>query len=454
MAKTRQGGGRRPNIVLLVSDDHGLDLGCWGNPVIQTPNLDGIAADGVRLTNACCTSASCCASRSVILTGKYNHAIGAYGHCHGYHHFATYSNTPALPVMLNRAGYRTAHIGKLHVAPLEVYRFDQFLQWNPRSAVEMADKCFNFIADKDKRPFFLYWCSTDPHRSGLAEDLPYHPDRFGNRPEGYPGVKTVEYDPREVVVPPFLPDTPECRAELAQYYQSVSRLDQGVGRVIQILKETGNYENTLIIYVSDNGIAFPEAKTTVYDPGIVLPCIVRPPGERTAHRTCDAQITWADLTPTILDFAEAVPKNAAFHGRSFRSALEQEHPAGWDEIYVSHTFHEVTMYYPMRAIRTRRHKFIWNIAHGLEYPFASDLWRSPTWQSLKKHGLEVFGKRPMDNYLRRPKFELYDLEADPREIHNLAGLPAHAKTVEEFCEKIRRFQERTDDPWIVKWTHE
>lgn len=454
MAKTRQAGDKRPNVVLLVSDDHGLDLGCWGNPVIQTPNLDRLAEDGVRFTNACCTTASCCASRSVILTGKYNHATGQYGHCHGYHHFTTYDNVKTLPVLLGQAGYRTAHIGKLHVAPPEVYRFDHFLQWNPRSAVEMADKCWNFIADKDDRPFFLYWCSTDPHRSGLAEDLPYRPDRFGNRPEGYPGVRTIEYDPAEVVVPPFLPDTPECRAELAQYCQSVSRLDQGVGRVIQILKETGRWENTLVIYISDNGIAFPEAKTTLYDPGMRLPCIVRPPGVKTPNRTCDALVTWADLTPTILDFAQAVPKDITFHGRSFRSTIPQEHPGGWDELYASHTFHEVTMYYPMRAIRTRKHKFIWNIAHGLEYPFASDLWMSPTWQSLGRHRLEVFGKRSVKAYLNRPKFELYDLEVDPFEIHDLAGRAEYAGLVAEFCEKMKRFQERTEDPWIVKWTHE
>lgn len=444
----------RPNVVLIVSDDHGLDLGCWGNPVIQTPNLDALAGEGVRFTNAFCTTASCSASRAVILTGLYNHAIGHYGHAHSYHHFSTFDNTRTLPVMLGQAGYRTAHIGKLHVVPESTYRFDQFLQWNPRSAVEMADKCWNFIADKDQRPFFLYWCSTDPHRSGLAQDLPYTPDRFGNRPEGYPGVKTIEYDPKKVIVPPFLPDTPECRAELAQYCQSVSRLDQGVGRVIQILRETGRHENTLIIYISDNGIAFPEAKTTVYDAGLKLPCIVKLPGRRAANRTGDALITWADLTPTILDFADATPKDAAFHGRSFRSAIEQEHASGWDEIYASHTFHEVTMYYPMRVVRTRKHKFIWNIAHGLSFPFASDLWMGPTWQSLKRHGLDKFGQRPVEAYLHRPKFELYDLEADPFEVRNLADRPEHAALVQDFCDKLKRFQQQTKDPWIVKWTHE
>jgi len=445
---------RRPNIVSMVADAHGHELGCYGHAVIRTPHLDKLGANGVRFTNAFCTTASCSASRSVILTGKYNHAIGHYGHCHGCHHFSTLDDVQTLPVLLSEAGYRTAHIGKLHVAPESVYWFDQFLTANPRSAVEMADKCRDFLAADDERPFFLYWCSTDPHRSGLAPELPYTPDRFGNRPEGYPGVEPVEYDPAEVVVPAFLPDTPECRAELAQYCQSVSRLDQGVGRLLDLLQETGNYDNTLVLYISDNGIAFPEAKTTLYDPGMKLPCLVKPPGGPPANSTCDALITWADLTPTILDYADALDDPGAFHGRSFRGAVHQAHAPEWDEVYASHTFHEVTMYYPMRVVRTREHKFLWNIAYPLSYPFASDLWESPTWQSLKPRGLTSFGKRPVEAYLHRPQFELYDLEQDPHEIHNLADRPEYAGLVAEFCERLRTFQERTDDPWIVKWEHE
>lgn len=444
----------RPNIVLMVADDHGLELGCWGHPVIQTPNLDALARDGVRFTNAFCTTASCSASRSVILTGKYNHAIGHYGHCHGFHHFSTFAEVTAFPSRLSEAGYRTAQIGKYHVAPPSVYRFDRFLQANPRSAVEMAEACRDFVTATDDRPFFLYWCSTDPHRSGLAKDLPYTPDRFGNRPQGYPGVKPVEYDPADMVIPPFLPDTPECRHELAQYCQSVSRLDQGIGRLTDILRESREYENTLLIYISDNGIAFPEAKTTLYEPGMKLPCIVKPPGERPSADTCDGLVTWADLAPTILDYAGVGHGPEDFHGRSFKAIVGTAHPSGWDEVYASHTFHEITMYYPMRAVRTRRYKFIWNIAHPLSYPFASDLWQSPTWQSLGRHGLTTFGKRPVERYLQRPKFELYDLTADPDELHNLADDTDHGALVSEFCDKLKRFQQRTNDPWFVKWTHE
>ena len=449
---------KRPNIVLVVSDDHGLEtLGCYGNPVIKTPNLDALAAEGVRLTNAFCTSASCSASRSVILSGMYNHANGQYGHQHSYHHFVSFPNVRSLPVSLTEAGYRTCRIGKYHVAPEEVYKFDATLPANTRSPVQMADNCRDFASSDDDKPFFLYFCMSDPHRGGgVAKELPGKPDRFGNKSSGgaYPGVNEVRYDPKDVVVPPFLPDLPECRAELAQYYQSVSRVDQGVGRLMSVLKQAGKYDNTVVIYISDNGVAFPGAKTTLYEPGMNLPCIVRDPRQRNKGIACDALVNYTDLAPTILDFADALPRKSSLQGRSFRSALNQEHPKGWDETYASHTFHEITMYYPMRVVRQRKYKLIWNIAHGLDYPFASDLWASATWQATIRADNKYYGKRTVDAYLHRPKFELYDLENDPHEVENLADNPGHQKVLTELKSKLKAFQKRTKDPWIVKWQYE
>ncbi len=446
---------KRPNVVLIVSDDHGRgDLGCYGNPVIKTPNLDALAAEGVRFTNAFCTTASCSASRSVILSGLYNHYNGQYGHQHSYHHFSSFDYVRSLPVLLTQAGYRTARIGKYHVAPEEIYHFDVALPGNSRSPVQMANNCKDFIAGGDK-PFFLYFCTSDPHRGGgKATDLPYQPDRFGNREQGYPGINEVKYDPADVIVPDFLPDTPECRAELAQYYQSVSRVDQGVGHLMNLLKQVGQYDNTVIIYISDNGIAFPGAKTTLYEPGMNLPCIVRTPGQKNKNIACDALINYADLAPTILDCANGMPSDYEFHGRSFKSVLEREHAEGWDTIYASHTFHEITMYYPMRVVRERRFKLIWNIAHGLEYPFASDLWASATWQGNLKRGNTTYGKRTIDAYLHRPKFELYDLQNDPDEVVNLADDPKYQDKLNEMKAKLKAFQKQTKDPWILKWNYE
>jgi N-sulfoglucosamine sulfohydrolase len=460
----------RPNIVLIVADDHGTDaLGCYGNPVIKTPHLDALAADGTRFTYAFCTSASCSPSRSVLLTGQQNHRNGMYGLQHDFHHFQSFDSVKSLPVRLAAAGYRTARIGKFHVAPESVFSFQTVLSTGAandpatigRSPVEMAEQTQTFIAAKDDRPFFLYFASDDPHRANavLPDGRPTfdtypRPNSFGNRPEGYPGITPVRYRPEDVRVPSFLPDTPACRAELAEYYQAVSRLDQGVGRLIALLKSAGRYESTLIVYLSDNGAAFPGAKTTLYDPGMRLPLLVRAPGRQRPGSVQSAMVSWADLTPTLLDVAGVPVPASEFDGRSFRAGLDGGELAGWDTVFASHTLHEVTMYYPMRVVRTRRHKLIVNLAHALTYPSALDLLQSPTWISVTKAGGSVFGRRPIEQFLHRPRFELYDLERDPDEIANLADDPAQQAVKFELLARLKAFQAATKDPWLRKWDYE
>ncbi len=303
------------NIVLIVGDDHGLDLGCYGNSVIKTPNLDALAADGVVLDRAFCTTASCSASRSVILTGLHNHANGHYGHQHLYNKFSAWANTPSLPAYLRAGGYRTARCGKFHVAPESAFHFSQVLPERDaqgllqkqleRNPLLQADACRDFIAERSQQPFFLYFCTNDPHRSEELDEsspLELKPNTFGNQPD-LPGGEVINYSPAEVIVPPFLPDSPECRAELAQYYQSVLRVDQGVGRLVQHLREAGVYDDTLVIYISDHGIAMPGAKTTLYEPGMCSPCIVRNPKAATRGLRSKAMVSWVDLTPTLLEFA-------------------------------------------------------------------------------------------------------------------------------------------------------
>jgi len=472
----------RPNIVLIVADDLGRDLGCYGDAVAKTPALDQLAKDGTRFDYAFCTTASCSASRSVILTGLYNHANGQYGHAHSEHHFRTLETLRPFPVLLAEAGYRTVRIGKFHVAPEDIYGFTQALGENAKNPVEMAERCRPVITAADERPFFLYFCTIDPHRGGgVVESSPHRPNRFGNLPQGHPGVTTTTFDPAKIVVPEFLPDSPACREELAQYYQSVNRMDQGVGKLIEILKEAGKYDNTLLIFVSDNGIPFQGAKTTLYEPGMRLPCIVRAPGQTERGIVSRAMINWVDLAPTILDQAGALPKNdvskkdlskneapknetpkkagaknaGLLHGRSFLSIVGQRDPAGWDEIFASHTFHEVTMYFPMRVVRGRRYKLIWNLASPMTRPSASDLWASSTWQTAFLAGPETpYGRRTVASYLHPPRFELYDLEQDPHETQNLATRPEMSQTLNELQQRLRDFQQRTNDPWIIKWQYE
>ncbi len=446
---------KRPNIVLIVSDDHGTDaLGCWGNQVVKTPALDRLAGDGVRFTHAFCTTASCSPSRSVILSGLHNHANGMYGLEHTFHHFKCHDSIKSLPVLLGEAGYRTARIGKFHIAPEDVFKFETVLSEGAannmkalgRSPVEMAEKCKDFLNADDGRPFFLYFCTDDPHR-GIPFDTWPGPNPFGNRKEGYPGIAEEIYNPDDVTVPPFLPDTAECREEIAQYYQSVSRMDQGVGRLMEMLKRARLDDNTVVMYISDNGIAFAGAKTTLYEPGMRLPCIISDPISGRRNAVSDAMISWVDITPTILDYAGALKEDNRFHGRSFKAAVGRDRLDGFDEVYGSHTFHQVTMYYPMRVVRNRRYKLIWNLAHELEFPLAADLIKSSAWQSVVRRGNPVYGKRTVDALMHRPKYELYDLEHDPDEVNNLADSLRHRPVLVDLLGKLDIFQRETSDPW-------
>lgn len=475
----------RPNIVLFVTDDQSPIAGCYGSPVIQTPHLDALAKDGTTFTHAYATTASCSASRSVLLTGTHNHANGQYGHVHDYHHFETYQNCAAisLPNQLRQLGYRTAHIGKSHIAPNVVYPYDIELKApGTHNSPDWAKVCEPLFNDPSEKPFFLAFWTYDPHRSGevqqaVAGDL--KPNAFGNPQAGkeYPGIPEVIYDPADVIVPPWLPDTPECRAEIAQYYQSVTRTDRALGALVETLKKAGKYENTMVIFTADHGMAFPGAKTTVYEAGLRVPFVVHLPGT-TAGVKNDAMISHLDLTPTLvdaaggLDAAANAPRQLApvpevglgenpgkrftrYQGRSWLKWVGKEHGEGWDELSFSHTFHEIQMYYPMRAIRDRNTKLIWNIASPLPFPFASDLWAASTWQAAWLKGPQtLYGQRTVDSYIHRPPFELYDLSKDPNETKNLADDTAHAALLATMKERLKAMQKRTADPWLLKWNYE
>jgi N-sulfoglucosamine sulfohydrolase len=487
------------NIVFVITDDESPTLGCYGDPVAQTPAIDAIARDGVLFHYAFATTASCSASRSVIMSGLHNHRNGQFGHQHSYHKFQTFEEVGrlSLPNVLRALGYRTAHIGKYHVGPERVYHFDTYLRANSRNAVEMADRCREWITETSEKPFLLYFATSDPHRSGRVDpssSLKLKPDLFGNLPqrENYPGVKEIHYDPAEVPVPAFLPDTAETREELAQYYQSCSRVDAGVARLVEILREAGLYDKTLFVFTSDHGMAFAGGKTTVYEGGLRVPMVVRDPYQKRRGFESKAMISHVDLTPTLVDYAGGLNQETGgptsfgateaenqdrstmetgrwkpsdnvngglpfevYHGRSWLHALSDPDAEHWEAIFASHTFHEIQMYYPMRAFRDRDYKLIWNIAHPLPYPFASDLWAASSWQAQYLQGPDAkYGLKTVGEYIHRPKFEFYDMQNDPQEGHNLADSSEHTELLQEYVRRLQSLQDELEDPWIIKWKYE
>ena len=432
------------NVVLIIADDLGMQLGCYGDPTIKSPNIDGFAKKGVRFTKAYASVSSCSPSRASVFTGLYSHQNGMYGLQHPPHSQQCHAWVQGLPNLLRNAGYFTGLVGKFHVGPDASFNFHRLaLNTKQRNVAFMAQQAKDFIKSADKKPFFLVVGYQDPHRAK---------EGFGNEP--YAADKDeVKYDPKKVVVPYHLPDCEAVRKDLADYYQSISRMDRGVGLLLEVLRELGQLEDTLIIFISDNGMPFPGAKTTLYNAGINLPMIFAGPGVPMG-KTNNGLVSFTDLTPTILDWTKADGPKYKLPGRSLLPILNDDNPKGWDTVYASHQFHEITMPYPMRAIVTAKYKLIVNLDHEKTYPEAADLWGSPSWQHIRKTGEKMLGQRSLTSYQRRPKEELYDLSSDPNELKNLASDPAHAAALTTLRQRLRAWQQETSDPWAILYREE
>lgn len=432
----------RRNVLLLISDDQGLDLGCYGTP-IKTPRIDRFARTATRFTQGFAAVSSCSPSRAVINTGLFTHQNGMYGLQHDVHHQSLLDGIETLPMMLRRAGYATALVGKKHVGPDSAFPYEVELvpeRSGIRDVRELSVAAGSFIRSTNDRPFFVTVAYSDPHRA--AKD-------YGNDRD-WPGVRTITYDPGKVPLPSHLPDLPAVRQDLAEYYESISRLDTGVGMILDELEASGQSENTLVIFLSDNGRPFPGAKTNLYDPGLHLPLIVHAPGRPGSVN--DAMVSWVDIAPTMLEYTGVKAPAYPLSGTSLLPLLGQTRDPKRDAVFASHDFHEINQYYPMRSVRTRTHSYILNIASPLDYPIAGDVASSPSWKATVADPSIRLGKRTQAAYLKRPPEELYDLRADPDELVNIAGDPAANSVLTELRERLRLMRTATHDPWLTGQT--
>ena len=432
------------NVLLLISDNQNWDdCGCYGNPVIKTPHIDRLAAEGVRFEHGFATTASCGPSRAVIYSGLHAHQNGQYGHGHGYHTFRLMPNVQTIFQLLKASDYRTALLGKQHTTPLESYPFDFDPKVNSRDVAGLAAAAGEFFRESGEQPFFLAIGYSDPHPTSREQP------GWGIRKD-YGGLQPVKYDPGEVVVPSYLPDRPEVREGLAGYYQQISRLDSGIGLVLEALEKAGKRDDTLVIFVSDHGSSEPGAMSNHYDPGVRIPFIVRDPRGQKPGSVNRAMVTLADIVPTVLEWTGADGPRYKLPGRSFLPFLDDQSPQGWDEVYLSHVCHEVTMYYPMRTVRTRQYKLIWNIDWQSEYPLPIDTLNRATWTETLRRGDRLIGPRTVSKFLNRDELELYDLENDPDEVINLAENPVYGGVRRELLDKLDAFVTDTKDPWMLR----
>jgi len=430
------------SVLLLIADDWSPIAGCYGDPIIRSPNIDAFAQRATTFDHAFCTTPSCAASRASILTGRHSHEHGQYGHCHGIHTFRTLDHIRSLPAVLRDAGHRSGLVGKSHVLPKPVYPFDVWEQAGANSANALAAAADRFFADTPaNQAFYLHAASFLPHRTRRDRFPPEKDaDEYGN----------TSYDPADIPVPPWLPDHPAVRADLAEYYGYIERYDRFVGAMLGALGRSGRADETLVIIMSDHGLPFPAAKASPFEAGHHCPLLIARPGG--AANRSDALVSWLDILPTVLDWMAVDPAGwpEGLTGRSLVPLLDEPSPpgGGFDEVAWSHSLHGVHRYYPYRVLRGRRFKFIRTLAHQLPLPLPTDLFRSPTWAAIRDEGLTQMGGRSVEQTLHRPAEALYDLDTDPLETRNLIDDPAHAETAAAMRARLTEHRRATADPWL------
>jgi N-sulfoglucosamine sulfohydrolase len=420
----------RPNILLLIADDLGWrDLGCYGDRQIDTPNLDRLATEGARFTNAFVAAPSCSPSRASILTGQHPHTNGVTGLTHLHKRLMLSPFKTTMPDVLEAAGYNTAIEGKWHVAPFLPtgwYGYAERLSgiWPEDFWIRSADQAIAFLEANRSNTFYLELNYMDTHRNDLGEF------EFA---DGFP------VDPERITVPEYyaLPNWPEIRDEVARYDSNASRMDQMIGQVLAKLTDLGLARNTLVCFVSDNGPPFPGNKMTLYDRGIGTPLLIRWPGRIPAGTANHDLVSAIDLMPTLLEAAGcAVPPEV--QGESILPlATGRGSGTAREAVFAEMTYH--VHYLPMRAIRTARWKYIRNYsddAVGLD-------------QCAHMEWAQRLCELPNQGWIRpRVPEELYDLEKDPNEQQNLVGDPASGPTLNQMRERLDRHMAETRDPYL------
>jgi arylsulfatase A-like enzyme len=410
----------RPNFVVMIADDVSADdLGCYGHPRVQTPNLDRLARQGVRFDAAFLTCSSCSPSRCSILTGRYPHSTGAPEL-----HMPLPAGQVVFAGLLKRAGYHTAAAGKWHLGKAAEANFDSVLPPGGPSGCENWLKALR-QRPKDK-PFFLWLASLDAHRDYQPNAIP--------RP----------HEPGDAVVPPFLPDAPETRRDLALYYDEIGRLDGHVGAVLAELERQGVADDTLVLFLADNGRPFPRCKTTVYDSGIKTPLLVRWPARVKPGGVCRGLVSSVDVAPTLTELAGLGPSDT-FRGKSYAKLLSDPAASVRDHVFAEHNWHDYQAH--ERAVRSDRFLYVRNAYPHLPCTPPADAVRSPTFQAMLQ--LEAAGKLPGPQrgcfVAPRPREELYDVRSDPHCLTNLAEDPARSDTLARLRRELDAWAERTGD---------
>jgi len=439
--------GTLPNFILITADDLNYDsVGCYGCKIPQiTPNIDRLAARGMKFTNAHVNIAVCQPCRQSIMTGRYPHRNGAKG-------FEPIDeDVPTLQESLRKAGYVNGILGKeVHLRPKSKYCWDFYITEaqlasgagigrSPQLYYEYSKSFFDMAQDRNK-PFFLMANSHDPHRPFAGSDQE-------KRAWGHDLPRsTRQFESNEVPVPDFLPDLPEIRKEASEYYTSVYRCDQSVGAVIKALEESGLEGNTMVMFISDNGMALPFAKANCYLSSTKTPWIVNWPGKvRPGSIDSEHLISGIDYMPTVLDVAgiEAVD---GMDGFSFLPLLSGKKQQG--RKYVFTEFHKTFAgrRYPMRCVQNERFGYIFNFWAQKTAPMRMDSTSGLTFKAMQKAGKsdpKIAARVKL--FEHRVPEEFYDFKKDPGALNNLIDDPKYQDEIEQMRRMLKNQMKKTND---------
>jgi arylsulfatase A-like enzyme len=410
----------RPNIILLIADDMAWnDCGAYGNKHIRTPNIDRLAREGLRCDRAFLATSSCSPSRASIITGRYPHNTGAEKL-----HMPLPAKQVTFPELLKQAGYYTAAAGKWHLGGPAKPKLDLVREGGGPGAEQ---HWLPVLRDRPKgKSFFLWLAATDPHRPYAANAIPQ------------------PHTPADVTVPPFLPDTPAVRKDFALYYDEIARLDHYVGEMLAELDRQKVADNTLVLFITDNGRPFPRCKTTLYDSGIKTPLIARWPARIKPGSTSKSLVSTIDLAPTILELA-GLKAGPTFQGHSFAKLFDDPAATARDFAFAEHNWHDFDDH--QRAVRAPRFLYIRSSYTDIPLTPPADAVRGATFQEMRR--LRDAGKltpAQMTCFVKpRPAEELYDCDADPYQTRNLASDPAHANPLAALRAELARWEKATDD---------
>jgi len=408
----------RPNFIFYITDDISAgDFGCYGSEVVQTPNVDRLAREGMLFRRAYLTTSSCSPTRCSIITCRYPHNTGA---CEL--HTPLPADQYMFPQALKESGYYTVLAGKNHMGPAVQQAFDVVVGGKGPGGQE---NWIQLLQDRPRdKPFFCWFASYDAHRAWSFDD------------------KAPVYDPDKVEVPPFLFDGPKTRKDLADYYHEVSRTDYYLGELRKALKHQGIADNTYIIYISDNGRPFPRCKTRLYDSGIRTPFVVCGP-KVAAGTESDSLVSVIDIGPTVLELA-GVKSDPRIQGVSFAAVLRDPEAIVRDYVFAEHNWHVFQAH--ERMVRTGDWLYIRNAfpermnmcVEAKRYPAGQELWQQYREGNLKPEQMDIM-RQP------RPAEELYNVVDDPYQFHNLAAEPKHAATLKRLQEILDTWAKQTCD---------